>query len=202
MHTTTRAQGLQINSQYALYSLLMFSTPTVTALGWPGLKSLLNIHQDKNYFHRSPQIWKMNNMTARPQYLIGGDIWTEDACSWDSTSAQERLSARSPLQHSLRGYGPVLQDSEGWQFHHEDVATFCAKVQDFPWGVGKDSCYLRGTWWRAGDVKYLVSHMQDGYAYQTWENQQFNWMLTSVICFMDRDFEPGILFWSQILVLR
>lgn len=195
MHTTNRGQGLQINFQYALYILLMFSTPTATPLVWPGPKSEITAYHTsgpKITFSEVLQIWKMNNVTARPQYLIGDNISTQDACSWDSTSTWEHLSARSPLQHSLRGYGLILQDSEGWQLHHEDVAALCAKVQDFPCGVGKDSCYLCGTWRRAGDVKNLVSYIQDGYVYQTWENQQRSGIFTSIICFMGRDFESGI----------
>lgn len=42
------------------------------------------------------------------------------------------LFAHSPLQHGLRGDGPVLQHSERGQLHHKDVATLCAEVQHLP----------------------------------------------------------------------
>lgn len=64
--------------------------------------------------------------------------------------------------------------------------------------MGKDSCYLCGTWRRPGDAKRLSSTACKKIIVTKLEKgDNSTGIFTSVIHFIGRDFEPGIIFLKQ-----
>lgn len=54
-------------------------------------------------------------------------------------------SPGSPLQHSVRADGPVLQRAEGGQLHRKHGATLGAQVEELAGGMRQDHSDLSGT---------------------------------------------------------
>lgn len=96
----------------------------------------------------------------RERFLVWGTGWggaeSLPSCSY-RLPRRERISSRgiteprprpgargSPLQHSVRADGPVLQRAEGWQLHCKHVAALGAQVEQLAGGVWQDHGDLRG----------------------------------------------------------